>query len=181
MFFLSVFYLFFVSIAGIYGSFYTAFLPNDVALWGAKIITAIFLLYFFPIGMYFFIKNKEKYAYKFKSKLNVNAFLYLGFPVLILVLAFLNYITFSKAIPSIITAIGSEGYHVNAIVTKKNRWGKRNRHEEIYISGYSAGFPVSRKIYNEVTVGQEIGLTIQKSFLGTRIKFHSYAHAYLKE
>ena len=167
----SICYLFVITVLGIYGAFYATFQPSPGTELCSKIISFVFVLYFLLVGLRFFIINRGKLERKFKSRRSLNTFIYFGVPFLVLVLALPNYATFAKAIPNIITGLFADSRDSVVVVTDKRRWGKRNRHEEIYISGYETGFPISEKIFNQISIGQEVPVKIQESKLGTRVSF----------
>lgn len=69
------------------------------------------------------------------------------------------------------TFVTVEPVIISSEIINKQLWGKNDRHEEIFISGYSTGFPVSRRYYESVNIGQKITIGIRKSTLGTYLDF----------
>jgi len=171
----NVFYLFIISVLGIYGENFVAFSPSEISKNIAVYGTSFFAVYFLLAGEYFFLKNRATIASKnawARSNVKFFAFLLAGYPLLIAVISYPHYISFSNTIPAFLTELVSVGKDDSAIVTAKRLWGKRDRNEEIRISGYDVGFPVSRSYYDAVSIGQTLKITIYVSSLGASVKFH---------
>ncbi len=168
---ISIIYLALSVFLGVYGWFYAAFSPKHFVIEAAKYSTVLFFLYFAVGFSIFVVRNMEKAKHIFTSKLKLYLLLFLGFPSFFLLLSGFHYGALSKGLPSILTYLTSDSVSVEVTVTEKRLWGKKDRQEEISISGYKHGFPVSRTYYNSVEVGQKITITLLSSSLGDTIEF----------
>ena len=171
---INILYLFTLPLIGIYGDFYAPFSPNEITKATAKYASIIFILYFVPIGMLFFIRNRSKIALKNRwaeSAIKFYLYVVLMYPMLIVVLAYAHYAAISKGLPSIHAAFFGQRQIIEVTVTGKRLWGKRDRQEEVSISGFSDGFPVSKYYYDSVVPGQKVNVVIGKTAFGTKIGF----------
>tara|TARA_R110002049_G_scaffold241602_1_gene415389 strand:- start:1436 stop:1972 length:537 start_codon:yes stop_codon:yes gene_type:complete len=167
---INILYLCFISAFGIYGQFFALFEPTEKTVYFSKLLSVLFLAYFLFVSLYFFIRNKAKYEHKFKSKRHANVFIYLGLPFIFLVLSLVNYSALSKGLPTLINSLVSDGIYKVVTVEKKRLWGRKKRQEELYITGYNSGFPITRAQYNRLKVGQEVSIIVYESVLGTKIE-----------
>lgn len=161
---------------GFYGSFFAAFEPEELLKSSAGIISFIFFAYLVPVGVVFHLKNKSKIMERsdramLKSSFTFNVYLYCLYPLLVAIISLLNYQAISKGFPSIYNGIFCEKRFEMVEVTGKRLWGKKDRRKEVFVSGFTQGFPVTRSYYNSVSVGQSVKISIASSWFGKKIKF----------
>jgi hypothetical protein len=162
-------------IFGVYGFVYSAFDPE---LQFEKISGYISLLLFSLLAftcVWFLLKNKNKNISKinrpFNRPFNYYCFTFIGVPILLGMFGFLHHKAWSMTVASIYTIATNEAEIISTKITRKERWGKNDRHEKIFISGYTNGFNVSEGYYQSVDVGQTIKISLRKSKLGSHVKF----------
>lgn len=170
-------YLFVAALLGVYGSIFAAFQPTELSQDVAKVLSFAFFPYFLIVGLVFFRRNKDKIMERsihklFKNNFRFSLYLYFLYPLTVAFLSYSNYQAISKGFPSIYTGIFSEERALEVAITNKRLWGKRDRNEEVSISGFEQGFPVTRSYYNSVSVGQRVNIGIATSVFGTKIKFN---------
>jgi hypothetical protein len=156
---------------GIYGLLFSPFHPElNVEKFAIYFSIAFFLLTSF-LSTWLTISNKIKIMGKFRRPFNFYFFTLAGIPALLALISLLHYGAWSRGIPSVYTIATTEPALISAEITNKQLWGRNNRNEEIFISGYREGFPVSRRYYQSVNIGQTIKITIRRSKLGTHLEF----------
>lgn len=168
---INISYLLVTVLLGIYGAFYAAFSPNEFTITWAKYISIIFFAYFTTASVVFFLKNRQKASTAFKNKRRFFSFVVIALPGIFALLALIHFNAVAKGFPAIYTALTVEKRLTEAKIENKRRWGRRDRHEEVEISGFSDGFPVSRQYYNSVSVGETVLVKVMNSKLGTKIEF----------
>jgi len=156
---------------GAYGILYAAFSPKLLVSSAAIYASIVFFLYFTVSTILFFIRNNEKTSKIFSSKFKYYFYICLGIPFLYGALSWFHYGALSKGLPSLLAPLVSDRIETEVVITDKRLWGKRNRNEEVYLSGYKHGFPVSRPYYNSVAVGDKINVVIMGSLFGDKIQF----------
>ncbi|WP_419832590.1 hypothetical protein [Endozoicomonas atrinae] len=167
----AVIYLSITAFLGTYGLFFAAFHPNPFLYEFSKYLAILFLLVYMPLSITFMIKNKLKVMKAFRTEFKFYGFTFAGLPFLFVFFAYVHYMATLKGAPSIYTSIFGESYSRSVTITDKRLWGKRDRQEEIKLSGFDIGFPVSRRYYSSVVVGQEINVTAVESSMGIKIDF----------
>lgn len=156
---------------GIYGFLFSPFHP-ELPVENFSIYFSIAFFFFISfIVIWLVISNKIKLIIKFKRSFNFYFFTFAGVPALSAYIALLHYGAWSKFIPSVYTLTTVEPDIIISEITNKRLWGKNDRHEEVFISGYHEGFPVSKSYYESVSVGQTIKIVIRKSEWGTHLEF----------
>jgi hypothetical protein len=168
---INVVYFCLIVLFGIYGIFYADFAPKERTEIFAKYLSILFFVYFTAVSVIFLMRNKKKLGAVFKSNARFYSYTILAVPTLCALISTFHFGALEKGIPSIFTEYISEKIYTEATITGKRLWGKRNRHEEVFISGFAGGFPVSWQYYNSVSVGQVVKLEIRESVFGTKIKF----------
>lgn len=156
---------------GVYGLSFTAFSPKHHVLSFAKYSTIAFFMCLWISSVAFIASAKERIATQFKSRFRFYLFIFAGLPLLSAALAFFHFSAVAKGAPSLITYVISDGQFKTVLITGKRLWGKRDRNEEVRISGYDVGFPVSRAFYDAVEEGDSVTVVIRQSALGDNVRF----------
>jgi hypothetical protein len=156
---------------GTYGMFYTAFSPSEITIKWAKGLSVLFFVYFVVATIVFFLKNKQKVIVTFKKKWLFYSYIFVCLPAIFVLLSYIHFVALSKGAPALYTKLFAEKNLIEATITNKRLWGKRDRHEEVFISGFSNSFPVSRQFYDSVTIGESVQLQTMETGLGAKIEF----------
>jgi|GEM_PF-5693013 len=170
----NVVYLLLFMALGIYGLEFSSFAPTSQIKIVAKYLSYFFAIYFSPILLIFILNNRETIAKTkkwVKSDVKFYCFIIFTYPLLPLILGFIHYSAISKGLTSIYTNITASQQITTVSVTKKRLYGKRDSHEEIYISGFDEGFPVSRSYYNSINEGDQILVGLKSSRFGVKVSF----------
>lgn len=171
LFNISVIYLSMMSLLGIYGLFFAAFSPYPFLYEWSKYLAIGFLLLYIPLSITFMIRNKLKLMKVFNTKFKYYGYTYAGLPFLLIFLSYMHYMATLKGVPSIYTSFFGEGESRLVTIIDKRLWGKRDRQKEVKLSGFDISFPVSRKYYDSVDIGQELNVNTVKSRMGIKIEF----------
>ncbi len=161
-------------LVGIIGSLFLAFVPSILAILIAKYVSFAIFPYILIVGVLYFLRTRSKLSQRikmFKSNVKFYCYIFFLYPVGVASIAYSNYLAMSVVYPYIYTSIVSDSVVLEAEITNKRLWGRRDRHEEIYVSGYTEGFPVTRDYYNDIKVGQKVKISISESIFGTAISF----------
>ncbi len=164
-------YIALCSFLGVYGLLFSPFYPEIYVKKFAVYFSVALFLIISAVAIWLTVSNKSKLIIKFRRPRNFYVFIFAVLPSLLGFVALLHYGAWSRGIPSIYTQATTESVIISSEVVNKRLWGRNDRHEEIFISGYSDGFPVSRRYYQSVNIGQTIAIGIRKSKLGTHLEF----------
>ena len=106
-----------------------------------------------------------------KTDFKFYGYTYVGLPFLLIFLSHVHYMATLKGVPSIYTSFFGEGESRMVTIIDKRLWGKRDRQKEVILSGFDISFPVSRRYYDSVAIGQEVNVNTVKSRMGIKIEF----------
>lgn len=164
-------YIALISCLGIYGVLFAPFHPKSHVEYFSMCFSIVFFIFGTVVTVWLSMNNKIKLISKFQRPFNFYVFTFTGVPILLAFAALLHYFAWSKGIPSAYTFFTTQPETINSEIINKRLWGKNDRHEEIFISGYHEGFPVSKSYYHSVNTGQTIKIAVRKSSLGTYLEF----------
>lgn len=151
--------------------FYASFSPSEETKYWSKNISILFFVCFVAVGVLFFVRNEHKLIDARRTKVELYAFAFVGFPILFILISYMHYVALSKGFSSLYTSFVADELVTDATITKKRLWGKRDRHEVIFLKGFPNGFNVSRRYYNSVSIGDPVKVMVKNSKLGAKIEF----------
>lgn len=155
---------------------FASFSPTQETKVFAKNYSLLCLAYFLVVIVMFFIRNRASMAEKtnwLRSNFKYYSYLVFGCPLIAILISYSNYLGWSKGIPSIYTNLVMEDETVSVMIIKKELWGKRDRYQRVYISGFTDGFPVRESFYNSVKIGDSVNVIVKQSRYGSSISFSS--------
>lgn len=164
-------YIALCSFLGIYGILFAPFNPELNVKTFSTYFSVTLFLFLSVATIWLAITNRNKIIVKFNRPFNFYFFTFAGIPALLAFVALLNHGAWSRAIPSMYTFATTEPEITSSEITNKRLWGRNDLREEIFISGYHEGFPVSKSYYQSVNIGQSVKIAIRRSKLGTHLEF----------
>lgn len=164
-------YLIIIPVTGAYGSLFSDFVPNKSTELSALYLSIASFIFLIFLGHFYLKKYKEKAKSLFMPRYKFYIFGFLGLPFVVAVFSLFQYSALSVGLPNIFTSFSSESEIKTVHITSKRLWGRRDRNEEVSISGFNSDFPVSRRYYDSVSVGQTVTVNVKKSRFGIRVEF----------